>query len=60
MSHSTQQEMFLVDSVLLVHDAASLHNRFLTFIEGKKCLHFEGSRDPRRMTAPEEGLTHIL
>jgi hypothetical protein len=52
--------MFFVDYVLLAYDAASLRNRFLTFIEGKKCLHSEGSRDPRRMTAPEEGLTQIL
>lgn len=56
----TQQEMFFVNSVLLAYDAASLRNRFLTFIKGNKCLHFEGSRDPRRMTAPEEGLIQIL
>lgn len=52
--------MFFVNSVLLAYDAASLHNRFLSFIKGKKCLHFEGSRDPRRMTVPEEGLIQIL
>jgi hypothetical protein len=52
--------MFFVDFVLLVYGAASLLNRFLTFIEGKKCFNLEGSRDPRRMTAPEEGLIYIL
>jgi hypothetical protein len=49
-----------VDSILLTYDAVSLRNRLLTFIEGKKCLRFEGSRDPRRMTAPEEGIVQIL